>query len=114
MRADKSYIIKANFTLADGTVFVGVFTSAEQMPETVGWLHPVIFTEHGQVLFYYGVMKPTAQEVSQNYRKLGKTAVEVFPIKFHAAVGVENGISQGTVEGFLYLTELGGLVEAVR
>jgi len=114
VRADKSYIIKANFTLADGTVFVGVFTSAKHMPETVGWLHPIIFTEQGQVLFYYGVMKPTPQEVLQNYQRLGKTAVEVFPIKFHAAIGVEDGISQGIVESFLYLTEPGDLVEAVQ
>ena len=113
VRTDKSYIVKADFTLADGTVFVGVFTSAKHMPETVGWLHPVIFTEQGQVLFYYGVRKPTPQVILQNYQRLGKSASEVFPIEFHALVGVENGVSQGMIEGFLYLTEPGRLVEAV-
>lgn len=114
LRANISYIIKADFTLADGTVFVGVFTSAERMPETVGWLHPVIFTEQGQVLFYYGVMKPAPQQILQNYERLGKTAAEVFPIEFHAAAGVENSVSQGMIGGFLYLTKPGDRVEAMQ
>ncbi len=114
LRADEGYIVKANFTLADGTKFIGAFTPAARSPETVGWLHPVILTEQGQVLFYYGVMKPMPQEVSLNYQKLGRVASQVFPINFRAAIDIENGINQGTIEGFLYLTRPDDAIEALK
>lgn len=68
-------------------------------------LFPVILTEKGPVIFWYGTDKPNDQEIIENYSLLGKKPEEVFPITFQSDVDIINGVSEGVLDGFLYCVE---------
>ena len=49
-------IVQSTFVLTDGSIFHGYISPNSH--GLISTMHPVIVTEHGQVGFWYGVMKP--------------------------------------------------------
>lgn len=102
------FIVRASFYLADGTQMKGyikpIVLSEERLAEPVVPidLHPIIITEKGRVVFWYGVSKPDPQRILRNYHVLDKQPSEVFPIKFTSDIEILDSIVGGTLEGFLY------------
>jgi hypothetical protein len=108
----KAYlIVRASFHLIDNTQMVGYIRPVRlsgpkfMAPVVPVDMNPVIVTEKGQVVFWYGASKPDSEEISQNYHLLKKKPSNVFPIRFVSDVEVMDSIAEGTLEGFLYCNE---------
>jgi hypothetical protein len=71
-------VVLTDFTLADGTHMRGYITPPAQGASDVSMIQPVIVTEQGQVAFWYGILKPNAETIAENYHFLAKTASQVF------------------------------------
>lgn len=105
---DAYLVVRTSFRLSDGTVFKGIIKPVQlkgsiMKPLLPIDLFPVILTDRGRVDFWYGMTKPPINEISTNYTILGKeNPVDVFPIQFSSDVDIVNGISEGTLEGFMY------------
>jgi hypothetical protein len=75
------FIVRAAFTLADGTRMCGYLTPPAQGDSGLGTLQPVIITENGQVGFWHGVVAPDARRLEQSYASLARDAARTFPIQ---------------------------------
>jgi hypothetical protein len=99
---DEMFVVLAEFTLADGTRMQGYFTPPVQGAGGISTFQPIIITEQGQVGFWYGIRKPDAETISEDYHLLDKTASQVFPVMFRSMVEIRDGSVEGTLDGFLY------------
>jgi hypothetical protein len=81
-------IVKAHFTLADGTSMAGYVTPPGPDSSGLGTIQPQILTRQGQVSFWCGVFKPTREGLLQNYGRLARTAEKVFPVRFSSEVEI--------------------------
>jgi hypothetical protein len=102
------FIVRATFLLADGSQEIGyikpinleatgIFTSVAPVD-----MSPIVVTDEGRVYFWYGKSKPTADVILKSYRLLKREPSQIFPINFSSDVEILNGITKGTIEGFLY------------
>jgi hypothetical protein len=110
--ADGPFIIRAVFTLADGTKMHGCLTiqGDDGLPPVIitdilGTLQPVIITDCGQVLFWHGVIGPDAQSLAQSYTKLGRDAARAFPIQVVSDVELVGAPVHATIPGFMVLED---------
>jgi hypothetical protein len=105
------FIVRASFHLVDGIEMKGYITpqkldNSGMMSTVIPYdLDPIIVTERGRVHFCYGASKPGPKIIAQNCRMLNRKAAQVFPIRFASDVEVLGGITEGTLEGFLYFDE---------
>jgi hypothetical protein len=99
------FVVRAIFTLADGTQMRGYLTPPSRDDASMGRLQPIIVTERGQVRFWCGTATPGPNRLAQNYELLGKNAERVFPVRFESDVELLGGIARGSVAGFLVLTD---------
>ena len=102
---DGPFIIRALFTLADGTQMRGCLTTPTDADDGLGTLQPVIITEHGQLLFWHGVIAPSAQIVAESYAKLEREAARVFPIQVASDVELVGAPIHAIIPGFLVLED---------
>jgi hypothetical protein len=100
---DAMFVVRANFTLADGTTYLGYLTPATEEDTSIGTIQPIIVTDAGQVGFWFGVMAPSTASIREAYDKLGRKADQVFPISFVSDVEVAGGPVSGSLNGFMYL-----------
>jgi hypothetical protein len=100
--SDGLFVILSDFILADGTRMQGYLTPPAQETNDVRMSQPIIMTEHGQVALWYGILKPSAETISENYRLLNKTSAQVFPVRFKSTVEMQGGSIEGMLDGFLY------------
>jgi hypothetical protein len=92
------FLVRATFDLADGTRFSGFV--APSQTQDLGSMQPSLFTASGQrVAFWFG-MFPRPEERATAYQTLGRTAEQVFPIRFSAEAGLFRGVASGSLEGF--------------
>ena len=98
-------IVRAEFTLADGTKMFGCLTTPLSDDDGLGELQPVIITERGQVLFWHGVIAPKAEELVKSYAVLGKDAANVFPVQFASDVELFDAPFRGSIPGFMVLED---------
>jgi len=103
--SDGIFIIRAAFTLADGSKMQGYLTTPVKGDDGLDRLQPVIITERGQVLFWYGVIAPSARALSHSYEKLGRDATRVFPIQATSSVELAGGPIRATIPGFVVLKD---------
>ena len=103
--ADGLFIIRAVFILADGTQMRGFLTTPTDADDGLGTLQPVIITEHGQVLFWYGVIAPSAQNLAESYAKLERESARVFPIQVDTDVKLVGAPIRAIIPGFLVLED---------
>jgi hypothetical protein len=103
--SDGQFIVRAFFTLADGTRFLGHVSPPSCNDEGPVTVHPTIVSEKGLIIFWCGIIEPKPTYLAQCYKMLGREASEVFPIRFEADVALANGTIAGTVPGFVVLED---------
>jgi len=103
--ADRMFVVRAVFTLADGSAMQGYFTPPVRGDASIGTLQPIIVTEHGQVRFWCGTAAPGPKRLARSYELLGKEAKQVFPLRFQSEVELAGGPVRGSVPGFLVMED---------
>jgi len=103
--ADRMFVVRAVFTLADGSVKRGYLTPPGRADEGVGVLQPIIVTEQGQVRFWCGTSVPSLKRLARSYQLLGREAKEVFPLLFESEVELAGGPIRGSIPGFLVMED---------
>lgn len=101
--SDGMFIVRATFTLADGTRMHGYVTPPVKRDDGLGRLQPVIITERGQVLFWHGVVPPSAENLAQSYARLGRDAAKSFPAQVVSDVELVGSPIRATIPGFIIL-----------
>lgn len=100
-----SFVVRATFTLADGTPMNGCMMTPSSSGDGLSTLQPVIITERGQVLFWHGAIAPNARRLAECYEKLGRDAARVFPVQVVSDVEMVGGPVRATIPGFLVLED---------
>jgi hypothetical protein len=100
---DRMFVVRAVFTLADGSKLRGYLTPPGPGDASIGTLQPIIITGRGQVRFWCGTAAPDSKRLAHNYELLGKDAKHVFPVQFESDVELVGGVVRGSVPGFLVL-----------
>jgi hypothetical protein len=106
---DAYFLVRATFKLANGAQLKGFITPLKEQdddfmrPVIPVDLNPVIVSNAGHVAFCYGKSSLDQEQIDKNYKRLGYPSIEVFPISFTADVEINNGVSSGTLQGFLIL-----------
>jgi hypothetical protein len=100
--ADGMLVVRASFTLADGTRLKGYLTPPPPRSSEIGSIQPEIVTPKGNVSFWYGLRKPSPEVISKAYEALGKESPGVFPVRFTSDVEVVGGPVTGTLNGFMH------------
>jgi hypothetical protein len=95
------FIVRARFTLADGTPHFGYLTPADD-PRDLGAIQPQIITDRGQVGFWMGIV---IQDTAPLYGVLGKSPAQTFPISFESDVPIIRGSLKGSIPAFLHLDD---------
>ena len=96
-------IVRAVFTLADGTNLRGYFSPQPVSLTRPGWLQPVIICDAGQVNFWHGIQRPTQNQMMDELAKLGKQVAEVFPLRYRSDVALVGGPVSGMIPGFGFI-----------
>lgn len=99
-------IVRAEFITADGTRFDGYVTPQHEAASFS--THPTIVTAGGQVGFWLGGFPPSPGRLEHAYAMLGKTASELFPIRYRALVPYEGVPLEGVLDGFMHKESPGG------
>jgi hypothetical protein len=105
------FVVRTRFTLANGASLIGFIKPLTEKdnklmkPLLPYDLSPVIVTDQGHVPFCYGVFKPNEATISENYKRLGYEAENVFPISFMFDIEVPNSVGEGVLYGFLYFDQ---------
>ena len=102
---DRMFVVRAVFTLADGSRMRGYLTPSGRGDTGVGVLQPIIVTERGQVRFWCGTTTPDAKRLARNYELLGKVARQIFPLQFESEVELAGGPARSGVPGFLVMED---------
>ena len=102
---ERMFIVRAVFTLVDGSRMQGYFTPPRGEDASLGTLQPTIVTESGQVRFWCGTATPGVKRLAQNYAFLGKDAKKVFPVRFESDVELVGGPVRNSVPGFLVMED---------
>jgi hypothetical protein len=103
--SDRMFVVRAIFTLADGSKMRGYLAPPGRGEEGIGALQPIIVTDRGQVRLWCGATSPDAKRLARCYDWLGKRAGEVFPARFESDVELTNGPLTGCVPGFMVLED---------
>jgi hypothetical protein len=103
--ADRMFVVRAVFTLADGSRMRGYLTPPNRDDASIGLLQPIIVTDGGQVRFWCGTAAPGPKRLAHCYEMLGKDAQQLFPVEFESEVELAGGPVKGSVPGFLVLED---------
>src|SRR5712671_4037902 len=103
--ADRMFVVRAVFTLADGSRMRGYFAPSGRGDASIGTMQPIIVTDRGQVRFWCGTIAPGTRRLALNYELLGKTAEQVFPLAFESDTELIGGPVKASVPGFLVLED---------
>lgn len=93
-------VVRAAFTLADGTNLRGYFSPQPVSLRRPGWVQPVVICDTGQVNFWHGIRRPTQNQMMDKLAKLGKQAAEVFPLRYRSDPVLVGGPISGIIPGF--------------
>lgn len=103
--ADRMFVVRAVFTLADGSMKRGYVTPPGRGDTDVGALQPIIVTDQGQVRFWCGTSVPSQKRLMRSYQWLNKEANQVFPLLFESEVELADGPVRGSIPGFLVMED---------
>jgi hypothetical protein len=103
--AERMFVVRAVFTLADGSRMQGYCSPPLQGDDSIGILQPIIITERGQVRFWCGTTAPDLKRLARSYEWLGKDARRLFPVQFESEVELVGGPVRGSAPGFLVLED---------
>lgn len=99
--SESRFIVRAKFSLADGTRHIGYLTPCHAT-EDLGSIQPIVITQQGQVTFWMGAARGNTNPF---YEKLGKSAERIFPVTFKSDVPLVGGVVFGSIPGFLHLAD---------
>ena len=102
---DGLFVNQAELASADGTRYDGYVSP--QHEARIDWIQPTVVTPSGQVGFWLGAFRPRPDRLGEAYATVGKTASELFPIRYRAVVAHGGVPLEGELHGFLHL-ESGG------
>lgn len=79
------FLVRASLRLADGTTLSGFITPQQSQENAgkpdLGLIQPQLFLPSGKrVPFWFGIMTPPKELITEMYASLGKTAAQVFPL----------------------------------
>lgn len=105
-----TFLVKATFTIADGTVLNGFITPVsnvnKDVTEILGSIQPYIFALSGKrIHFWFGSIPCSDEGIKNIYYLLEKNSKDIFPIEFVAESGLVKGVTSGTIPGFCYMEE---------
>jgi hypothetical protein len=103
--AERMFVVRAVFTLADGSRMQGYSSPPLRGDDSIGTLQPIIVTAHGQVRLWCGTAAPDLKRLTRSYGRLGKEARDVFPVQFESDVELAGGPVRGSMPGFLVLED---------
>lgn len=98
--SDGIFIVKTELVANDGTRFVGYSTPTDS--DHIGYIQPHVVTDRGQVNFWRGSYPPNRRDLQRDYKLLGKTAAELFPVRYRALVKHQGVELEGEVSAFLH------------
>ena len=101
--SDGMFVVQSEFLLADGTKMQGYLSPAPK--NELAYIQPIIITENGQIMFWYGIMKPLQEKITSNYSSLGKSSEQVFPLIFKSKVDILGGAIKGVIDGFSFYSQ---------
>ncbi len=99
-------LVRAAFELADGTHLGGFVTpmfaqDAKGKTSDLGTMQPTMFLPSGVLQqFWGGMCEETQAGRKRLYASLGKSAAQVFPIRFASEPGLTTGVAAGVIPGF--------------
>jgi hypothetical protein len=96
-------VVRAVFTLADGTNLRGYLSPQPASLRRPGYLQPVVICAAGQLNFWHGIQRPTPNQMMDELAKLEKQAVKVFPLRYRSDVELDGGPISGTIPGFGFI-----------
>ena len=100
------FLVRASLTLADGSRFPGFVTPSEK-PDDPGTTQPHLFHDGAMFYFWGGMIGVPTEDRARLYQALGRSADQVFPIRFAADPGLATGHCSGTLDGFYSYTPPG-------
>ncbi len=100
-----TFVVRAVFTMADGTVAEGYLTPPVQGMEGIETYQPTIVTPSGQVPLWFGIFPPGTEIVQQSYAWLGKTADQIFPLQYASTAQLSCGKVEGLASRFSYFVD---------
>jgi hypothetical protein len=78
-------------------------------------VHPVIISQAQHIGFWRGVVKPSAEELTEFYKAIGRAPSDVFPVTFSADIWVRGRVLKGSIPGFYHLADWStGQVDVLR
>ena len=80
--------------------------------DDMGAIQPVIVTDGGQIMFWWGILEPTRDWMDSAYHFLGRAASDVFPIRFLSDLDSTDGPISGVIAGFMQMGDHG--INAIR
>jgi hypothetical protein len=107
-RADPAvgiFVVRAEFVAADGTRFDGYVSPHEDAHAF--YTQPTIVTADGQVPFWFGGVAPRPARLESSYRTLGKTAAELFPVRYRALADHGGAALEGDIRAFMHYESMG-------
>jgi hypothetical protein len=99
------FIARAEFIAHDGTRYDGYVSPSDE--QAFGSIQPTIVTDGAQVNFWYGAFPPKPGALEADYKLLGKSADQLFPVKFRALVEYEGATLEGEVPAFMHYKHVG-------
>ncbi len=103
--AERMFVVRAVFILADGSRMNGYLTPPVRGREGIDNLQPIIVTARGQVRLWCGTNAPDSNRLARSYALLGRDARRVFPLRFESDVPLISGPVRGSVPGFLVMED---------
>jgi hypothetical protein len=92
------YLVQATGTLADGSSFPGFLTPASG--DDLGIIQPHVFVANELFSFWGGMFGVRQEARDKFYRRVGKSADAVFPIRFTVGPGLLEDATAVEVAGF--------------
>jgi hypothetical protein len=106
---DRSQVMLAIIlNLVDGTSSYGLINCPTKPEWDMSDLLPSMLVSDGMVSFWQGVRVPSWDTISNEYRRIGKTAEQVFPASFRTLVEIDGHALEGVIEGFYHYDWLPG------
>jgi hypothetical protein len=104
------YLVRAQFILSDGSKRDGIITpQLEGDSPDLGCLQPRLFLDSGEMAaLWHGIVRPSEEDRKRCYLGLGgRSAKQVFPVRFVANPKLARGLISGSAAGFCWLDDAG-------
>jgi hypothetical protein len=103
--AERFFVVRTEFISADGTRFEGYASPHEEAQ--LFYTQPTMVTADGQVGFWFGGVPTRPGRLEASYRMLGKTATELFPLRYRALVEHGGATLEGEIGAFMHYESMG-------